>query len=128
MASGSCWNTLATLQTIPKLQSQPQQTIKEAIMKDIKLLPSLPDKTKFELALERLEEEKEYKSNNPCVDCGETNPLVLDFDHVRGEKKRNISDMAHACCSINTIIEEMEKCDIRCSNCHRIATYNNNRF
>ena len=67
---------------------------------------------------------KEYKSNHPCVDCGETNPLVLDFDHVRGEKKRNISDMAHACCSINTIIEEMEKCDIRCSNCHRIATHN----
>tara|TARA_R100001163_G_C4861769_1_gene67679 strand:+ start:33 stop:353 length:321 start_codon:yes stop_codon:yes gene_type:complete len=32
MASGSCWNTLATLQTIPKLQYQPQQTIKEAIM------------------------------------------------------------------------------------------------
>ena len=29
-------------------------------MKDIKLVPSLPDKTKFELALERLEEEKEY--------------------------------------------------------------------
>ena len=67
---------------------------------------------------------KEFKSKNPCVDCGESNPLVLDFDHVRGEKKRNISDMAHACCSIDTILEEMEKCDIRCSNCHRIATYN----
>jgi len=40
---------------------------------------------------------KEYvnsiKENSQCVDCGESNPLVLDFDHVRGVKVSHIADM-----------------------------------
>ena len=36
---------------------------------------------------------KNYLSNNPCVDCGNNNIVVLEFDHVRGEKKYNVSDM-----------------------------------
>jgi len=58
-----------------------------------------------------------------CVDCGETNPVVLDFDHVRGEKIKCISDMTRGGYSIKTIQEEIDKCEIRCSNCHRVATY-----
>ena len=65
----------------------------------------------------------EVKQNSPCVDCGETNPLVLDFDHVRGEKKKAVSDLAHACCAIKTLEEEIAKCEVRCANCHRIVTY-----
>ncbi len=57
-----------------------------------------------------------------CVDCGESNPIVLDFDHVRGEKKRAIADMVSNYYSIRTIKEEMRKCEIRCANCHRIKT------
>ena len=42
---------------------------------------------------------KEYvdkvKSNSGCVDCGETNHIVLDFDHIDGDKYKNISAMVH---------------------------------
>tara|TARA_R100001015_G_C4593644_1_gene148971 strand:+ start:122 stop:466 length:345 start_codon:yes stop_codon:yes gene_type:complete len=70
---------------------------------------------------------KEYvnkiKAEIGCVDCGEKNPIVLDFDHVRGEKIKCISDMTRGGYSIKTIQEEIDKCEIRCSNCHRVATY-----
>ena len=58
-----------------------------------------------------------------CVDCGESDPIVLEFDHVRGKKKRNIADMATQAYSINTIKEEIRKCCIRCANCHRRKTH-----
>ena len=64
------------------------------------------------------------KENSQCVDCGESNPIVLDFDHVRGLKVDNIADMVGRPCSINKIEEEIKKCEIRCANCHRIVTHN----
>jgi hypothetical protein len=62
------------------------------------------------------------KAFSKCVDCGESDPRVLDFDHVYGEKITNISDMVGSSYSIKTIKEEIRKCDVRCSNCHRIKT------
>jgi hypothetical protein len=58
-----------------------------------------------------------------CVDCGEGNPVVLDFDHVKGNKRGNISDMARWSYSLETIKEEIRKCEIRCANCHRKKTH-----
>lgn len=64
----------------------------------------------------------EYLQKHPCVDCGETDPLVLEFDHVRGEKKYNIADIIRTYGGWRTIMSEIEKCDVRCANCHRRAT------
>lgn len=59
--------------------------------------------------------------NVPCQDCGGTFPPVcMDFDHVRGEKQFGIA-MA-SMLSLNAVMEEITKCDIICSNCHRIRT------
>jgi len=66
---------------------------------------------------------KEYLKEHHCVDCGNSNILVLDFDHVRGEKITNISKMVSNGSSLRTLLREIEKCEIRCSNCHRIVTY-----
>lgn len=60
-----------------------------------------------------------YKREHPCVDCGEKDIDVLEFDHVRGKKRRGISDMKNRSCSLETLKKEIKKCDVRCSNCHR---------
>ena len=67
---------------------------------------------------------KSIKEISECIDCGEGNPLVLDFDHVRGKKVLAISDMSNRAYGIESISAEMDKCDVRCANCHRIVTHN----
>ena len=58
----------------------------------------------------------------PCLDCQETfPPYVMDFDHVRGVKSFAIS--RGGCRSVSKLLEEMAKCDVVCSNCHRLRTY-----
>ncbi len=64
----------------------------------------------------------EYFSCHPCVDCGQTDIRVLDFDHVRGKKSNDISKMMAIGCSWSTIENEIAKCEVRCANCHRIKT------
>tara|TARA_B110001452_G_scaffold90736_2_gene74683 strand:+ start:113 stop:508 length:396 start_codon:yes stop_codon:yes gene_type:complete len=56
-----------------------------------------------------------------CVDCKITDWRVLEFDHVKGEKKGNIGDMKSS--SFKIIKEEIRKCEVRCANCHRIKTF-----
>lgn len=58
-----------------------------------------------------------------CIDCGNKDFRVLDFDHVYGIKKYNISSMIFNGLSDQTVLNEIAKCQIRCANCHRIATY-----
>jgi len=65
----------------------------------------------------------EYQSKHPCVDCGETNQIVLDFDHVRGTKRYDISKVVTFGLSLAFLEEEIAKCDVRCANCHRIITH-----
>jgi hypothetical protein len=65
----------------------------------------------------------EYLSLHPCMDCKESDPIVLEFDHVRGEKVRGISAMVSGALSWSTILEEISKCEVVCANCHRRRTY-----
>lgn len=65
----------------------------------------------------------DYLSKHPCVDCGNSNPIVLEFDHVVGKKRATISDMLRQGYSLKSIQEEVAKCEVRCANCHRIITY-----
>ena len=65
----------------------------------------------------------EYLKRHPCVDCGESDPVVLEFDHVRGEKKAGISKMLTNKVPLKTLLAEIAKCEVRCANCHRRKTY-----
>jgi len=60
----------------------------------------------------------EYLKKHPCVDCGESDPVVLQFDHVRGKKKDCIGTMVSGAYSWQTIKDEIDKCEVRCANCH----------
>ena len=60
----------------------------------------------------------DFFRQHPCVDCGETDPVVLQFDHVRGEKSRDVMSMAGNGTPWHRIVAEIAKCDVRCANCH----------
>lgn len=64
----------------------------------------------------------EFLKEKECKDCGESDPVVLDFDHVSGEKRWEVTNMVNSGLSWKTILEEIGKCEIRCANCHRRKT------
>ena len=63
-----------------------------------------------------------YLAEHSCVDCGESDPEVLDFDHVRGKKTAAISLLARRGYSLAKLIAEVALCEVRCANCHRRIT------
>lgn len=64
-----------------------------------------------------------YLRENPCIDCGEDDIVVLDFDHRDPSTKSfSISHRLRGTTSWKRIFEEIQKCDIRCANCHRKKT------
>lgn len=63
-----------------------------------------------------------FLSTHPCIDCGETDPVVLQFDHVRGSKIAAISRMVASGFGGAQIDSEIEKCEVRCANCHMRKT------
>jgi hypothetical protein len=63
-----------------------------------------------------------YLLTHPCVDCGESDAIVLTFDHVREEKRANVADMIISGFSVATIAAEIAKCEVTCFNCHAIRS------
>ena len=64
-----------------------------------------------------------YKLDNPCVDCGETRPPTLHFDHIdRSDKIMEVSKMVGQVRPLEMVIAEVAKCDVRCVDCHKIKT------
>jgi hypothetical protein len=61
-----------------------------------------------------------YLLSHPCVDCGERNPALLTFDHINGTKTSDISNMIQHQYSIDRIQQEIDKCEVRCFNCHNL--------
>lgn len=62
----------------------------------------------------------EYFETHPCVDCGEADPVVLQFDHRR-DKCFDVS-VGVINKSWREVLAEIEKCEVRCANCHRRRT------
>lgn len=63
-----------------------------------------------------------YAMQHGCIDCGEKDPVVLEFDHVRDTKVSTISRLVSQNSGIEAILNEIKKCDVRCANCHRRRT------
>ena len=64
----------------------------------------------------------QFLANHPCVDCGKDDPDVLDFDHVKGIKIKNVSEMITDTSTLEQLVDEIDKCEVRCANCHRKIT------
>lgn len=67
----------------------------------------------------------DHLATNHCVDCGENDPVVLEFDHKDDVKKiAGVGAMISRGMPLDAIKEEMLKCEVRCCNCHRRRTAN----
>jgi hypothetical protein len=67
---------------------------------------------------------REYKSTLSCVQCGQNHPATLDFHHIEkhpSNRKVNKLVTNHA---FKKAAEEVKKCKVLCSNCHRIHHHN----
>ena len=62
----------------------------------------------------------DYFKSHPCRDCGETDPVVLEFDHLRDKEFEIASGIHYRAWS--AVLAEIAKCDVVCANCHRRRT------
>lgn len=78
-----------------------------------------------ELALARRERGRRliaaHLEANPCVDCGERDIVVLEFDHLR-DKAGHIGDLAYRGAAVDRLQAEIDKCEVVCCACHRRRT------
>ena len=66
---------------------------------------------------------EKLKEANGCMDCGETNLVVLDFDHRDPQSKLfGISNTRSSKYSWDEFVAEIDKCDVVCANCHRVRS------
>lgn len=61
----------------------------------------------------------DYLLKHPCVDCGLLNPILCEFDHKDPAAK--IAEILPSL-SIDNLMKEIDKCDVRCVACHRLRT------
>jgi len=64
-----------------------------------------------------------YLAEHPCVDCGERDIRCLEFDHRdRATKTSDVAKLLRRSMPWTVVMREIEKCDVRCANCHRRKT------
>lgn len=74
----------------------------------------------------RMEWIVQYLEEHPCIVCGESDVVVLQFDHL-GDKAFDV------CAGVRSrrwedVIREIAKCEVRCANCHRRQTASRGGF
>lgn len=63
------------------------------------------------------------KKQRGCVDCGYSeHAIALQFDHIGNDKKNSVSNLIRSDYAWDTIMKEIEKCEVRCANCHAVIT------
>ena len=61
-----------------------------------------------------------FFKDHPCCDCGESDPIVLEFDHIFGKSFNIGSALRYR--NWQSILDEIAKCEVVCANCHRRRT------
>jgi hypothetical protein len=65
----------------------------------------------------------DYLSQNPCVDCGESDPMRLQLDHKVDKEFVIGKSLVGKSKSLADVQSEIAKCDVRCANCHQVKTH-----
>lgn len=65
----------------------------------------------------------DYLSDHPCVDCGQSDPLRLEFDHRENKHFDLGKAFIGKAKDLETVQREIAKCDVRCANCHKVKTH-----
>jgi 5-methylcytosine-specific restriction endonuclease McrA len=81
-----------------------------------------PKRAAASAALRRRNREfiRAYLGEHSCVDCGEDDIVVLQFDHQR-DKVAHVSTLMR-CSSLAAVKAEVAKCEVACANCHTRRT------
>jgi len=61
-----------------------------------------------------------YKRDRGCSECGETEPVCLQFHHVDGDKSAGVGAMIADSDPVERVLAEVENCVVLCANCHRV--------
>jgi hypothetical protein len=72
------------------------------------------------VARERMQFVVDYLRSHPCVDRGEDDVMVLEFDHLRDKLFSIATGVTDR--SLSALVNEMAKCEVVCANCHRRRT------
>jgi hypothetical protein len=66
---------------------------------------------------------EEWKSKNPCVVCDETDPQLIEADHLR-DKVHRCGDNSYWSChgGVPALESELTKCQSLCCWCHRLKS------
>jgi hypothetical protein len=79
------------------------------------------NKTYKQKIKEHVRKEKESK---PCFDCNKFYPYyVMEYDHIENNKILSVSRLSKTG-TINQVLDEIKKCELVCSNCHKFRTWN----
>lgn len=77
--------------------------------------------------IDKMKKHRDERKDVPCIDCGRSYPpYVMDFDHL-GDKLCNVSTLSEFS-SFTAFKKEADKCEVICSNCHRIRTHRRNQW
>lgn len=101
---------------------------------DLRLPPSAPQKAATPRRLRDRDKNREVRElhrdllhafrRSACFDCGVRFPwYVMEFDHRDGTTKESLVNRLAGRAGLMRLLEEIEKCDIVCANCHRLRTY-----
>jgi hypothetical protein len=67
---------------------------------------------------------KTFKSTLACVQCGQNHPATLDFHHIERHPDNRKVNKLLTNKAYKQAAEEVKKCMVLCSNCHRIHHHN----
>ena len=95
--------------------------VEEAMPRKIENFTPMQERARQRSAAKR-EKYLQLKGEMGCVRCGTHDPRVLDFHH-RDPAHKIFGIGGHYTVSPRILLAEIAKCDVHCSNCHRILEW-----